>query len=360
MERKYPWLPVWSQAKKAWTVDFRVSGRRIRKFLPVHDKNSRDIAKEMAFELYRSALTEPLDQRPKKLTFYDAATHYLATGGEARFVGKLVRHLGKKIAIDEIDEIAIARIGIELYPDAKPDTLRRQVRVPLKAVINFANGRRRQRSTDNPRVRWLSPEEVERLLLVASNPTAIGLRDPRLETLRKIAFMIGTGAGPSETMTIKVEDWNPSTSEWWLPGTKTAFRQRFVRLPPRTFSLIQPLPSRGPAFPAPNGQPYVMRENGGGQMAAAFSKVCEAAGLGKDVTPYVLRHTWATFFYAQTKDWAALLDQGGWNRSDTANRYRKIAPADLGTKLLSYGWDYRISEGPPVKFGELIQLRNTV
>src|SRR6056297_485691 len=165
--------------------------------------------------------------------------------------------------------------------------------------------------------------------------------------------MLGTGAGPGETMTIEAEGWNPSTREWWLPGTKSVFRARFVCLPERSVSLIGNIPESGPAFVAPNGQPYVMTENRGGQMAEAFRKVREAAGLGHDVVPYTLRHTWATWFYAQTKDWAALLDQGGWGRSDTANRYRKIAPRDLGRRLLGHAWDFRADEVEPIRFGQL-------
>ncbi|WP_158263655.1 tyrosine-type recombinase/integrase [Aliiruegeria haliotis] len=93
-------------------------------------------------------------------------------------------------------------------------------------------------------------------------------------------------------------------------------------------------------------------------MAEAFNKIRRAAGLVNDVVPYTLRHTWATWFYAQTKDWGDLLDQGGWNRSDTANRYRKIAPADLGNRLLAHGWDYRRSAGPPVRVGELVSIQD--
>lgn len=356
MSNKQSWLPIWSDEKNAWIVDFRVSGKRFRKQLPVQDPQLSDVAKRMALAMYREAWQVEPEQAISKVTFFVAAQHYLATGGEARFVEKIIKHVGKRLTIDEIDEIVIASISRGMYPNAMPDTIRRQVRVPMKAVINFAKGHRKQKSTDNPRVRWLAPEEVERLLVAASNPEVIGLRDPRHETLRKIAFMIGTGAGPAETMSLAIDGWNPQTREWWLPGTKTVFRQRFVRLPTRSVNLILPLPESGFAFPAPNGQPYVMRQNGGGQMAAAFEIVCQAAGLGKDVTPYVLRHTWATYFYAQTKDWGALLDQGGWNRSDTANRYRKIAPADLGHTLLRYGWDYRIKPGPSVKFGDLVQL----
>jgi IS5 family transposase len=40
----------------------------------------------------------------------------------------------------------------------------------------------------------------------------------------------------------------------------------------------------------------------------------------------------------------------------TANRYRKIAPSDLGIRLLAHGWDFREDECEPVRFGELVTV----
>lgn len=76
-------------------------------------------------------------------------------------------------------------------------------------------------------------------------------------------------------------------------------------------------------------------------MQTAFNKARDAAGLGDNVTPHVLRHTWATWFYAQTRDFGTLMDQGGWSKADMANRYRKLAPDDLSERLLKHGWDFR-------------------
>ena len=341
MPQKQPWEPTWSEETGAWIIDFRVDGKRIRRRLPIHDRTLEAVAlaraKEVYAELWRSATAK---EQPQKVpTFQEASELYVESGGEARFLPRIVAHFGKKTRCNEIDEIGIARAARVLYPFAKPETVRRQLRVPIKAVLNFAAGNRREKLPDTRRTRWLTPEEAEQLLVAAANPQAAGLRDPNLETLRKIAFMLGTGAGPGETMGLDAKHWNPATSEWWLPGTKTVYRARFVRLPSRTVELISPIPEEGPAFPAPNGQPYVFRKNRGGQMAVAFGKVREAAGLGPEIVPYSCRHSWATWHAAQVKDWAALLDQGGWNRADTANRYRKVAPADLGHRLLAHGWD---------------------
>ena len=54
----------------------------------------------------------------------------------------------------------------------------------------------------------------------------------------------------------------------------------------------------------------------------------------------LLRHTWATWYYAQTRDFGGLMDLGGWRKADMANRYRKMAPASLVQDLLEAGWDF--------------------
>ena len=353
-----PWTPIWQQENSVWTIDFRVGTRRIRRRLPVKDRALREIAEGLAKDVYKSAWKNEIQPAPdsKRISFAKAAELYQTSGGESRFLPKLIRYFGHDTRVEDIDEIQIATAANHLHPGAKPDTHRRQVRVPIRAVQNFAAGRRRQKSTDNPRLRWLTPEEAERLLEVASDPKSVELKDPNLETLRKIGFMLGTGAGPGETMSLDGSGWNASTREWWLAGTKTVYRPRFVVLPQRAVDLVGTVREKGRAFPAPNGQPYKIHANRGAQMAVAFRKVRDGAGLGSDVVPYTLRHTWATWFYAQTKDWAALLDQGGWGRSDTANRYRKIAPGDLANRLLAHGWDFRAEDGKPIRFGELVSV----
>ena len=83
----------------------------------------------------------------------------------------------------------------------------------------------------------------------------------------------------------------------------------------------------------------------------------DTAGLGKDVMPYTQRHTWVTWFYAQTKDFRRLVDLGGWNKADTATRYCIVAPKDFGNRLLQQGWDFREDVGGPVQFGELVTVK---
>lgn len=356
--KKNPWDPYWVEEASDWAVDFVIDGRRFRRRLGLRSeemkKRANDEAKSFFEQAWDEAKKPTPPAEPEKTPFYLAALRYMQQGKEKRFLPRIIEHFGEHAMIEDIDTMKIAEAAAVLYPNAKPETVKRQLKTPVMAVINFAQGTGREKSHDTKRTRWLTPEEVECLLHFASNPEKAGLHDPHLRTLQKIAFMLGGGAGPGETFAAQVENWNAATSEWWLDGTKTNYRARFVLLPQRSVDLMGELPESGEAFLAPDGQPYVARQNGGGQMAEAFGKIRDAAGLGRDVVPYTLRHTWATWFYAQTKDFRRLIDLGGWNKSDTANRYCKVAPKDLGNRLLQHGWDFREDVGEPVKFGELV------
>ncbi|MEL6278814.1 MAG: tyrosine-type recombinase/integrase, partial [Pseudomonadota bacterium] len=149
-----------------------------------------------------------------------------------------------------------------------------------------------------------------------------------------------------------------ATREAWFDQTKTD-QPRMIHYPARTAELLAgaDLPEVGAVFRTPKGAPYVVRKGSGGQIERAFKLAREAAGLGPDVTPYILRHTWATWFYAQTRDFGALMDLGGWAKADTANRYRKIAPADLGDRLAVHGWRFGEDAAPPKKTGDVGEIR---
>lgn len=342
------WEPDWTEAE-GWHVDFTVGGRRIRRRLGIRDRGSKALARRAAEAAWNAAWESHLNPpAPVKqgTPFHTASRRYVEAGGEAKHLGKILKHAGPGLMVEDIDEAWILDAAQALFPGCAPDTVRRHLRVPVNAVRNHALGRRRQKGTDVRRFRWLTPEEADRLLAAAARLTLPRHAAPEVQTLRKIAFLLGTGTRPSECFAAEVKDWNPVTRQWWIAGetpgaSKTAGTARWVRLPERAVALIQPMPEVGRAFLTPYGVPIVVTAGRGGQMQTSFNAARDAAGLGPDVTPYTLRHTWATWFYAQTRDFGALMDLGGWDKADTANRYRKTAPDDLAERLLAHGWDFR-------------------
>lgn len=332
-----PWEPEWKP--QGWTVDFSIEGRRVRRRLGIRDKSLKSLARLKAQQLYKDEWEAQLSGPVTKgVPFWEAAKGYVDAGGEARFLPRIITHFGERTTIDEIGEIEITACAIELYPEAAPDTHRRQVRVPINAVIRWAKGERRKPRTDNVKTRWLTPEEFERLLEAADS-----------HLIPKIAFLAGSGCRTGEMVALDAQDWRPATRQAWIAGEedgagKTITSTRYVKLPQRAVDLMGELPTDGKLFRTPKGKPYKLRVKGGGQIKGAFDKARDKAGLEAEgprkVTPHVLRHTWATWFYAQTKDFGGLMDLGGWAKSDMANRYRKISPDDLAERLTKFGWDF--------------------
>ena len=303
---------------------------------------STGLDKAAAAEAYRARreqeiITRHSLGRAATLTFAEAALAYMESGGETRFIGPILDHFGPDFLFRDINNSAANTAAAALYPDAKPATINRQVLTPLSAVINYIAGetgqpaiRLKRRKGETKRLRWLTPEEAEKLIAAA---------DPHLVPI--LGFLLGGGCRTGEALQITPQLFYPKTGEAYLPQTKNG-HPRMIQLPPRALNMVisRGVPEAGTICTTPRGRPYVIRDHGGGQISGAFRKAATAAGLGRDVVPHPLRHTWATWFYAQTRDFGRLLDLGGWQKADMAMRYRKAAPADLGTRLWDHGWDF--------------------
>ena len=269
------------------------------------------------------------------------------------YIEKLIDYFGPFIRIDEIDVLHDHEVqsGPHQTGLVVGETARRQIVVPLKAVLNHAFGLRSETREVNRRMRILTPEEAERLIEAAMHPPET-VRDPHRRLLKMIAFLFGSGATPGEMFCVRAEDINRATSEVWIRGTepgagKTPYRARMVRLPARAWDLIGELPDEGRVFLTTNGKEVVPDGKRGSTVIRQFHKLCAAAGLSasepgeEELVLYSLRHAWATNFSAQVGDQDLLIDRGGWASADMARHYRKRAPADLGERLLAHGWDFR-------------------
>lgn len=280
--------------------------------------------------------------RKATATFAEAAMNYMNSGGETRFLAPILHHFGPDTRLVEINNAAINRAASKLYADAKPATINRQLITPISAILtmaaedelcNFVKLRRRK-VKDQP-TRWLTPEEFEALA-----------RQLEAHLIPIIGFMIGTGARVRETLTLQTSTFYLSQGQALLTDTKNG-QTRMVRMPPRAAAMIntRTIPETGAVFPNSRGHPYQIIDNTGGQIRRAFNKARDAANLEasgpRKVTPHTIRRTWATWHYAQNRDFGMLLDLGGWSKADVANIYRKIAPDDLAQRLLDHGWDYR-------------------
>lgn len=285
--------------------------------------------------------------RRASISFAEAALTYLESGGEGRFLDPILDYFGEDFRLCDVNNEAVNNCARALKPDAAPATINRQIITPISAVVTLAAEddlcafrKFRRRSVDNARLRWLTPDEAEALIESAGEPA----------TALKIAFLLGTGCRVSEALSITRTHLHIESREAWIAKTKNG-APRMVNFPDRVARALgaHGIPEAGAIFLTRRGKPYAIRPNTGGQIKNAFIKARDRAGLGPDVTPHTLRHTWATWYYAQTKDFGGLMDLGGWKQADMANRYRKIAPSNLGKDLFANGWNFTGEPAPSAR-----------
>lgn len=313
------------KGRKYWIIRGKIAGESVfRSTRQGFKRNAQKVLQQFERESLERAALGPEAGR----TFAEAALTYMNATGNTRFMTKLIEYFGSSILLSDITVDRIEAAAAELYPDAAPSTVQRQCRTPINAVLNHAAGKRPQERHDNQRTRWLTPAEAMALLDAC---------DPR--TRQVVAFLLGTGCRTGNAFLMERHDLHMQSREVWFPGSKNgdAYMGRFCEAA-RLELLAYGLPDKGAVFLTPKGKPYTIREDGGGQMSEAFNKARDLAGLGPDVVPHTLRHTWATWFYAETKDFGGLMDRGCWRDARMAMRYRKMPPEWLPAEIAKSGW----------------------
>lgn len=270
----------------------------------------------------------------RETPFATATKAYLNNGRDSRFLDKIIEHF-LDIPLGEIDNAAMSRAADVIYPGRAPATIRRQLYVPVSAIINFMKDEKlRAPKGGGQRTLFMRPEEVEKLIQAAlSQPS------PYLAPL--ITFLVGQGARMGETLAMKGSDVNLDARYAILRDTKNG-HERTITLIPRVVAALSLLPTiaeEGPVFRRFDGKEFKERKGRGGQIRNPFAYAVESAGLTSEVTPHICRHTWATWHYAVNRDPLVLKKEGGW-MSNEYQRYVKAAPPGLADAITAHNWDF--------------------
>lgn len=275
------------------------------------------------------------------VSFRRAALSYLEFEPRSQrtkdYVAQLVEHFADT-KIGTIDQAAADRAVEKIVgSNAAPATKIRIVYTPLASVLNHAADRgwreyARFRKPKQPKgkTRWLTPQEALALIEAAA---------PHLRPL--LTFMLCTGARVSEAIDLQWSDVDLGAGVAMLRETKNG-RDRVAHLPLAAITELAKLPNRqGSVFLRDDGEPYVDRERlEGGQIKTAWATACRRAQI-REATPHDLRHTWATWFYALSKDFMLLKDEGGWRTLSMVERYAHLMPSELVPSIaLVWGGDH--------------------
>jgi integrase len=245
-----------------------------------------------------------------------------------------VRALGN-VTLAEVDQEAVNRVRrLILKPEASPATILRGVISPIRTVLNYAAA---QGWCDTPRfvvprqpqgrTIFLLPAELKRLITAAA---------PHLKAL--LAFLADTGARMSEAIELSWNDVDLSAPRVNFVRTKSGRPRMGVPLSPRTVAALASLPHRdGAVFRTDKGLPYADKgRQEGGQIKHGFRRAVTRAGLDPELTPHALRHTWASWHYAQHKDLLRLKIEGGWSSLELVERYAHLMPAGYSEAIAAF------------------------
>jgi integrase len=165
------------------------------------------------------------------------------------------------------------------------------------------------------RLRYLEPEEEAKLLAAAGEP------------LRTIV-LVGIHAGlriQSEALTLRQADVDLRRGLLTVQAAYAKSGQ--TRSVPLNSLLREALGRRRMqdgtgehVFRRRDGRPYR-------SIVTAFATARKRAGLGKDVTPHVLRHTFASRLVMAGVDLRTAMELGGWSSLDMVQRYAHLSPS---------------------------------
>lgn len=270
----------------------------------------------------------------RRRTFREAAESYVENGGEARYLGRIVAHLGDR-PLDEIFVFDIKKMAVDLYPDHSNATRNRQALTPTRSVMlhgyerGWCNlirlGRLRQ---DAPRRK--KPASPAWLHTFTRQCDREGLA----HVAAIVLFMAQTGARVSEAVALCWPQVDLANRRVVLLKTKTSANSMRVL----TDELVVRIHALHDA-PHPSGRVfhYTSRYSVNERICA----VCERAGISYKSSHACGRHSFATNAMAFGADVRSAMEAGGW-RSASVFLETYVSPRNAGRQVAERfnAWTY--------------------
>ncbi len=348
-------MPLYVEARPdngVYYIRGTFQGVPVRRSADTKDKATAEAVRSLVEKEILARILDPSKPAQRdRLSFADACDEYLTKGqgasagpAQKRIVERLRDHppLGAR-AIETIDQIAVDEaVSALVGDDAAPATKIRAVIGPVATVLRHhaARGRCARPAFAKPQVPvsrtpFLEPRQALALIAAAA---------AHLKPL--LVFLFGTGARLGEALGLDWEQVDLQVARARLIDTKNG-ADRLAALPQAVVVALASLPHRtGAVFRRDDGAPYADREGeGGGQIKTGWKAACSRAGLvvpalDPDGTPALdadgnrimlarfkphdARHSWATWFYALSRNLLLLKDEGGWRSDDMVTRYAKL------------------------------------
>ncbi len=178
--------------------------------------------------------------------------------------------------------------------------------------------------------KFLDLEDVDKLLAVPDTSTPRGLRDKAL-----IEVLYATGLRVSELIAVRPNDLH--LDEGYLTCVGKGDKERIVPLGQEAVSWVRKYGSEGRPQLAKRGSPwlFVNARDGGALSRVGFWKVLKEygvkAGVTRELSPHVLRHSFATHLLERGADLRSIQMMLGHSDLSTTQIYTHVLEARLRT-----------------------------
>jgi integrase len=275
--------------------------------------------------------------RPNEPAFLSAALTYMEAGRRRRYVAKLIKHFGET-PLSEIDQAAVDRAAIDLYPGVVPATRNTCVYIPMSAILRHAGiklilqrpkGYKGRTVTD-----WLTPPDAFSIIKAAER------FDAELATL--LLFLLYTGVRLGAALNLQRVDVRPHESSAWVRHQKGQ--------PASDVRLRDDLSDALERHLRGHNHERVFRFHQGGHLKHQLLRAklgylglpCPARRPRKWRPPtyrlkwvnyHSFRHTWATRMRQAGSDVQGLIATGNWRDPRSAARYAHAVARDEWSRV---------------------------
>lgn len=324
-----------------WQIVGTLRGVRVRESTGT---DSRPHAEAVLAKRQQEILDRAIYGERATATWVEAVNLYLDKGGEGRYLHALVKRWGVQ-PLTSITELEIARAGRELYPNAKPATVRRQLYTPVIAVLSCAAeaGLCTRPKIRGPKVRRTvvteAPDDWVVALLTSPprtplQPGSKGERrwqEARAKLRAGILLMTLHGVRISEAVDLEWRDLDLVRGRALIRHPK-GDQPRMLTLAPELIEALSALP-RGRDRVLGYGSRYSLR--------MAIERTASAAGLPHYSSHSIGRHAFAARMLDAGHTLKDVQEGGGWADIGIVARHYghreraavDRAVADAGTKL---------------------------
>lgn len=312
------------QRNGIWYIDFIApSGKRVRRSAQTKEKReAEELRDKLKYEAWRIS---QLGEKPKRiwdeaaLRWIQEKSHKKTIADDMAKINTLTQLRG--VFLHHIDRDLIHSIVAKL--PCKNSTKNRYlslIRSILRAAVNKWEWLEKvpyieEYKEDNGRIRWLKPEEAQRLIDVAKPRYFADL----------IIFSLNTGLRQANVLGLK---WNQVDLErkvcWFHSDEMKAGQALGVALNQTAVSVLERQIGRHETFVFVNkrGKPITDINS------RYWKSSLDEAGI-EDFTWHDLRHTWASWLVQRGVPLRVLQEMGGWKTLAMVQRYSHLSPEHL-------------------------------